>query len=71
MKIIDEHGTDVLCIQEQYVIHNKFAGIQKNKIYASGEERHRAAILVTNNQIESLLLKQLSDEDTVVLEGCK
>jgi exonuclease III len=69
MKIIDEDGTDILCIQEPYVIHNKIAGIpRKHKIYASGEGRHRAAIVVTNNQIDSLLLRQLSDEDTVVLE---
>jgi hypothetical protein len=69
MKIIDEDGTDVLCIKEPYVIHNKIAGIQrKHKIYASGEGRHRAAIVVTNNQIEYLLLRQLADEDTVVLE---
>jgi len=69
MKIIDEDGTDVLCIQEPNVIPNKIAGIpRKHKIYASGEERHRAAIVVTNNQIDFLLLRQLSDEDTVVLE---
>jgi len=49
--------------------HNKIAGIpRKHKIYASGEGRHRAAIVVTNNQINSLLLRQFSDEDTVVLE---
>jgi hypothetical protein len=41
---------------------------KENKIYASGEGRHQAAIVVTNNQIHSLLLRQLSDEDTVVLE---
>jgi hypothetical protein len=41
---------------------------QENKIYATGEGRHRAAIVVANNQIDSLLLRQLSDEDTLVLE---
>jgi len=30
--------------------------------------RHRAAIVLTNNKLDSLLLRQLSDEDTVVLE---
>ena len=50
-------------------IHNKIAGIsRKHKIYASGEGRYRTAIVVTKNQIDSLLLRQLSDEDTVVLE---
>jgi len=41
---------------------------QENKMYACREGKHRAAIEVTNNQIDSLLLRQLSDEDTVVLE---
>jgi hypothetical protein len=69
IKIIYEDGTDVLCIQEPYIIRNKIAGFPINhKIYASGDGRHRAAILVTNNQIDSLLLRQLSDEDTVVLQ---
>jgi ribonuclease HI len=69
MKIIDEDGSDVLCIQEPYVIHNKIAGIpRKYKIFASGEGRHRAAIVVPNNQIDSILIRQLSDEDTAVLE---
>jgi len=68
MRIIED-GIDVLCIQEPYVIHNKIAGIpRKHKIYATGEGRHRAGIVVTNNQIDSLLLRQLSDEYTVVLE---
>jgi len=69
LKIVDEDGTDVVCIQEPYVIYNKIAGIpRKHKLYATGEGRHRAAIVVTNNQVNSLLLRQLSDEDTVVLE---
>jgi len=60
LKKVDEDGTDVVCIQEPYVIHNKIAGIpRKHKIYATGEGRHRAAIVVTNNQIDSLLLRQL------------
>jgi len=68
MKIIDEDGIDVLCIQEPCPYITKLLVSQENKIYASGEGRHRAAIVVTNNQIDSLLLRQLSDEDTVVLE---
>jgi len=41
LKIVDEDGTDVVCIQEPYVILNKIAGIpRKHKIYATGEGRH-------------------------------
>jgi hypothetical protein len=63
MEIIDEDETDVLCIQEPYVIHSNIVGIpRKYKIIAYGEGRHRAAIVVTNNQIYSILISQLSDE---------
>jgi hypothetical protein len=41
---------------------------KKHKIYASGEGRHRTIIVVTNNQIDSLLLRQLSDEVTETIE---
>jgi len=69
MKIIEEDCTDILCIQEPYTIQNKIAGIPKKfKIFTSGEGRNRAAIVVTNNQIDALLIKQLLDTDTVVLE---
>jgi len=69
MKIIEEEGTDVLCLQEPYVIHNKIDDIpRKHKIYVSGEGRYRAAFVVTKSQIDYLLLSQFSDEDTVALE---
>ena len=39
MKIIDEDVTDVLCVQEPYVIHNKIVDIpRKHKTFASGRE---------------------------------
>jgi len=53
LKIFDEGGTDVVCIQEPYVIHKKLLVSQKHRIYAIGEGRHRAAIVVTNNQIDT------------------
>jgi len=47
----------------------KFVGIpNKYKIFAPGEVRHWAAIVVTNTLIDTLLILQLSDMDTVVLE---
>jgi len=52
-----------------YSLQNKIASIpRKHKIYAAGDGRHRAAIVVTNNLLDSILFRQLSDEDTVVLE---
>jgi len=69
VKIIEKDGTDILCIQEPYTIRNKVVGITKKyKIFTSGEGRNQAAIVVTNKQLDTLLIKQLSDEDIVVLE---
>jgi hypothetical protein len=68
-KIIEEDGTDILCIQEPYTIQNKIVGLSKNyKTFATVEGRNLAAIVVTNNQIDALLIIQFSDEDMVVLE---
>jgi hypothetical protein len=38
------------------------------KIFTAGEGKHRAAILVNNKRVDKILLKQLSDEDAVVIE---
>lgn len=69
VRLISENAIDMLFLQEPYTILNKIVGIpNKYKIFASGGGRSRAAIVVTNNQIDTLLIKQLSDADTVVLE---
>ena len=63
------YSTDILCIQEPHTIQNKAAGLSdKYNMVTSGEGRSRAAIVITNNRLDSLLIKQLSDEDTVVIE---
>ena len=68
-KIIEEEIIDIICIQEPYVIRNKIAGMPKSlKIFTSGDGKHLSAIIVNNNQIDAILIKQLSDEDAVVLE---
>jgi len=41
---------------------------QKNTNFYIREGRNQTAIVVTNNQVDTLLIKQLSDKDTVVLE---
>ena len=38
------------------------------KIFTAGEGKNRAAILVNNKRVDTILLKQLSDEDAVVIE---
>jgi len=68
-KIIEEENTDILCLQEPYEIRNKVAGMPRRlKIFTAEEGKHRAAIVVNNNHLDTLLIKQLSDKDTVVIE---
>jgi exonuclease III len=67
-EIIEEENTDILCLQEPYEIRNKIAGMPRRlKIFTAGEGKHREAIAVNKN-LDTILIKQLSDEDTVVLE---
>ena len=69
MQITEEESTDILCIQEPYTIQNKVVGIpNKFRTYTIAGTRSRAAIVVTNNHIDVLLLKQHSDADAVVAE---
>jgi len=69
VKLITEQGTGIRLLQEPYTKQNKIVGIPiRHKIFTHGESRTRAAIVVTNNQIDTLLIKQLSDSDTVDLE---
>jgi hypothetical protein len=66
-KITEEENTDILCIQESYEIWNQIAGLPRLKIFTAGEGKHRAAILMNNKRVDTILLKQLSD-DAVVIE---
>jgi len=69
IKTIEEENIDILCLQEPYEIRNKIAGMpRKLKIFTAGEGKHWAAIVVDNNHIDTILIKQLSDEDAVVIE---
>ena len=69
LKIVEEEGTDILCIQVQYMIGNKIAGLpQSYKVFTSGEGRKRAAMVINNKQVDTILINQLSEEDMVVLE---
>ena len=69
MKTIEEDRIYIICIQEPYVINNKVIGIPKKyKVLVHGEERNRAAIVITNKMIDAIIIRQLSDEDAVVTE---
>ena len=67
MQITEEESTDILCIQETYTIQNKVVGIpNKFRTYTVAGKRSRAAIVVTNNHRDVLLLKQHSGTDAIV-----
>jgi len=52
-------NTDILCILKTYTMRNKVVGIPNNfRTYTIAGTRSRAAIVVTNNHIGVLLLKQ-------------
>ena len=68
-QITEEESTDILCFQDPYIIQNKVVGIpNKFRTYTIAETQSRAAIVVTNNHIDVLLLKQHTDVDAVVAE---
>ena len=72
MKAVAEDETDIIFIQEPNTIQGKVIGIStKYRIFTSGKERCRAAVVATNNQIDAMLMHQLSDADTVAVEIIK
>jgi len=56
-------------IQEPYQYQGKFADITKGyRIFACGEGKRRAAIIIQDNAIDALLITQLLVNDAVLLE---
>jgi hypothetical protein len=69
MRTIADEGTDIVFIQEPYIIQNKVIGISKKyRTYTGPEGRCRAAIVVANNKLDTMLIQQLSDADAVTVE---
>ena len=68
MQAINRNITDIVFIQEPYIIKNKVAGISRDyRIFTSGEIKLRAAIL--NKQIDAILINQLADDDVEIIYG--
>ena len=69
MKLIQQDHTDIVFVQEPYLYQNKTAGITRtHRTYTAHEEKNRTAIIIANKNIDAVLIKQLSDRDTVVIE---
>jgi hypothetical protein len=64
-----ETAIDIAFIQQPHTYHNQVTGIsRKYRIFACGNGRKRAAVVVVNKQFDALLTSQLSEEDIVVVE---
>jgi hypothetical protein len=69
MKVIDTEEPDLILIQEPYEYQNRPVGIKKKyRIFMAAEGKQRAAIIIKNTKIDTMLIAKLSDEDTVFLE---
>jgi len=69
MKKIVTEEPDLLLIQEPYEYKNRLTGMSKQyRIYTAWTGKHRAAIIITNSNIDAILISELCAEDTVVLE---
>jgi hypothetical protein len=56
-------------IQEPYIYQNRPKGISTGyRTYIHGEGKSRAAIIITNDTLDAILVTQHSDNDTVLLE---
>jgi hypothetical protein len=69
MKYIADNNVNIICIQEPYTLQCRVVGVPKlyNTLTAV-KAISRAAIIVTNNRIDAMLITQLSDTDTVAVE---
>jgi hypothetical protein len=69
MNLIQQDHIDIVFVQKPYLIQNKTAGITRtHRTYISDEDKSRAAIIIANDSIDAVLIKQLCDRDKVVLE---
>jgi len=69
MNIIQQDHTDIVFIQEPYLFQNKTTGITRTyRTYISDKDKSLAAIIIANNNIDAVLMKQLCDRDNAILE---
>jgi hypothetical protein len=68
MKLVQQEHTDIVFVQEPYLYQNNTVGITRtHRIYAPNE-KYRTTVIIANNNIDAVFMKQLSDRDTAVIE---
>ena len=65
-KYIAENKVNIICIQEPYIHQGRAAGIDTK--YKTFTARSSTAVIITNRNVDAMLISQLSDEDTITLE---
>ncbi|KAF6213250.1 hypothetical protein GE061_010968 [Apolygus lucorum] len=66
---IVKENIGIAALQELYCIKHSIAGINKEwRIFSTGRDRKRAAVLISDPKIDGVLLSDLSDEDFVAVE---
>jgi len=69
MNLIEQDSSDIIFMQEPYLYNNRMTGLRNSsRNYTSPAGTSRAAILITNNKIDAILIKQLSNSDCVLIE---
>jgi len=69
VQLINQHRIDVAFVQEPYTIRNQLAGIPKTfRTYTYGNDRSRAAVIISNKDIDATTITQISDKDCIAIE---
>jgi hypothetical protein len=69
MHLTEQDNSDIIFIQEPYLYQNRTAGIKNlYRNYISHEDKSRAAIIITNNKIDAVLIKQMSTPDSTLIK---
>ena len=57
MKYIADNKVDIICIHDLYTHQGRVAGIDtKYKTFTAGEGRDRAAVIITNRNVDATLI---------------
>jgi hypothetical protein len=68
-QILLQNKIDIALVQEPCTILNKVVGFPKSfKIYTSGQDRIRSAIITNNNDLDVIAITQTSNEDEILSE---
>jgi len=69
VQMMNKNQRDLAFVPELYIIRNNLGGIPKSvRTYVCGNGRKRSALLVNNEEIDIVLITQLSVEDCIVVE---